>query len=62
MKSMFKKIKKHKLYFIIICSLIVLSGCNKNINNDQIVKSMQTFKKNSGSNYIFVSNNLQDEK
>ncbi len=46
-----------KLITYVICT-ITLSACMQNQKNlSDNLKTMQVFKKDSGSNYIFVSNN-----
>ncbi|GEM_PF-4859342 len=46
-----------KLTTCVIC-IITLSACMQNQKNlSGNLKAMQVFKKDSGSNYIFVSNN-----
>lgn len=55
------KNKKIKFIFFLFLPVMIVSCAHKKIDSNQL-KSVQVFKKNSGSNYIFVSNNLQDKK
>ena len=55
---------KHGVLKFMVCTIyiIFLLGCTNKNSDLSNLKSVQVFKKNSGPNYIFISNSLNNEK